>query len=287
MISATVPGIRVGDELVAIDGVDAMHRRSERLATLAGSPQFHMMQAHERLTEGPVDSRIKLRVRRGAQLLDVEAMRNGNGGISTRAAIAQLDGNVYYVDLSRVTRTELEPIMPKLASASGVVFDMRERPRDGEYVLSHLLTRPMGDEKWAAIPHIIRPDHVSHAIRSGTREGWNLPMLAPRIAGKVAFISGPSTMSLPEVFLGYIAGYKLGEIVGRTSGGTNGDKASLVTPSGCLVTFTGMKVTKLDGSQMLMSGFAPTIPVTKTEAGVIAGRDEELERALEYIQTGY
>lgn len=190
-------------------------------------------------------------------------------------------------DLSRVTRTELEPIMPSLVSASGVVFDMRERPRDGEYVLSHLLARPMGDEKWAAIPHIIRPDHVSDAIQSWTREGWNLPMLAPRIAGKVAFISGPKTVSLPEVFLGYISGYRLGEIVGRTSAGTNGDRASLETPSGCLTSFTGMKVTKLDGSPMLMLGFAPTIPVTKTEAGVLAGRDEELDRALEYVRSGH
>ena len=41
-----------------------------------------------------------------------------------------------------------------------------------------------------------------------------------------------------------------------------------------------MKVTKHDGTRHHGVGIKPTIPVTRTQAGVAAGRDEVLERAI-------
>jgi hypothetical protein len=47
-----------------------------------------------------------------------------------------------------------------------------------------------------------------------------------------------------------------------------------------------MRVTKHDGTQHHLVGVQPTIPVSRTIAGVIAGRDEVLERALAYVRGG-
>ena len=50
--------------------------------------------------------------------------------------------------------------------------------------------------------------------------------------------------------------------------------------------FTGQAVRHADGRQLQQLGIQPTIPVTPTIAGVRAGRDELLERALAWARTG-
>jgi C-terminal processing protease CtpA/Prc len=55
-------------------------------------------------------------------------------------------------------------------------------------------------------------------------------------------------------------------------------------PGQLLITFTGMKVLKHDGSQHHGIGILPTIPVRPTLAGITAGRDEQFERALTTVR---
>ena len=54
-------------------------------------------------------------------------------------------------------------------------------------------------------------------------------------------------------------------------------------PAGFEILWTGMRVVKHDGSRHHTIGVIPTIPVEPTLAGVIAGRDEVLEAALDAL----
>ena len=47
-----------------------------------------------------------------------------------------------------------------------------------------------------------------------------------------------------------------------------------------------MRVVKHDGSQHHLIGILPTVPAERTIQGVIEGRDELLEKALEIIERG-
>ena len=60
----------------------------------------------------------------------------------------------------------------------------------------------------------------------------------------------------------------------------------LEAPSALPATFTGMKVTRMDGRQHHLVGVQPTHPVKRTLAGIRAGRDEELEVALDLVRPG-
>jgi C-terminal processing protease CtpA/Prc len=80
--------------------------------------------------------------------------------------------------------------------------------------------------------------------------------------------------------MGIVEHYKLGEIVGETTAGTNGNVNPFELPGGFGIFWTGMKVLKQDGSQHHGVGIAPTVPATRTQAGVAAGRDEVLERGV-------
>ncbi len=77
-----------------------------------------------------------------------------------------------------------------------------------------------------------------------------------------------------------VEAYRLGDIVGAPTAGTNGSTNIFTVPGGYKISWTGMKVLKPDGSRHHGIGIAPSIPAARTRAGVAEGRDEVLERAL-------
>ena len=85
--------------------------------------------------------------------------------------------------------------------------------------------------------------------------------------------------------MGYIADRKLGTIVGSATAGANGNVVVFVVPGGFRIGFTGMRVTGHDGqAPHHLVGIKPDIPIAPTIAGLRAGRDEVLDRALSAIR---
>jgi C-terminal processing protease CtpA/Prc len=65
--------------------------------------------------------------------------------------------------------------------------------------------------------------------------------------------------------------------------GTTGLANRIMLPGGYGMFFTGQKVLKHDGTQHHGVGVRPTVPASRTVAGVAAQRDEVLERALKVL----
>jgi C-terminal processing protease CtpA/Prc len=84
--------------------------------------------------------------------------------------------------------------------------------------------------------------------------------------------------------MGIVEHYRLGEIIGEPTAGTNGNVNSVALPGGYRVAFTGMKVLKHDGSRHHGVGIQPTIPLSRTLKGVREGKDEQLEKAVEMVK---
>jgi hypothetical protein len=73
-------------------------------------------------------------------------------------------------------------------------------------------------------------------------------------------------------------------VVGAATAGTNGNIRQVGLPSSAGIVFTGMKVTRHDGARSHLEGIRPTVPAARTIAGVTAGKDEVLERALSLVR---
>jgi hypothetical protein len=79
-------------------------------------------------------------------------------------------------------------------------------------------------------------------------------------------------------------------LVGSPSAGTLGNANRARLPGGFRITWTGMDVFEGEGSPGMTNrrlagvGITPSILVTPTIAGVRAGRDEVLERALDAVK---
>jgi C-terminal processing protease CtpA/Prc len=93
------------------------------------------------------------------------------------------------------------------------------------------------------------------------------------------------TALIRPIVMGYVADRKLATIVGAPTAGTNGNVTSFTVPSGFVIAFTGMRVTRHDGhTPFHLAGVQPQVPAEPTLEGLSSGRDDVLERALAHIR---
>lgn len=280
VIATEVPEkVQAGDVITAIDGEAAEDWLAPARTRCSGSAQWCRFKETRKLHGGPKDSVVALTLQRGAETLQVELARDRERAPiqSEHEPIAALQAGVWYVDLTRVDTAALQPRLAELAAANAVIFDVRGYPTDaGIAVLQHLITRRERD-RWMHVPRFVGP---WGELAGWQEHGWDLRPVEPRIAGRVAFLTDGRAISYAESVLGYVADLKLGEIFGGPTAGANGNVNTLLLPTGMTVRFTGMRVTRHDGSPFHTIGVQPTVPVEPTVEGVRAGRDEVLDRAL-------
>jgi C-terminal processing protease CtpA/Prc len=289
--ASEVEAIERGDELIAIDGQPAPAALAASAAVISGSPQWRKARALRNIAPGPIGAAIRVELRRAGALHTAQVTRADH--ITTErpvhAALERFADGVYYIDLAGVSMDDLDRVMSELAIAPGIVFDVRGYPRGNDQVLSHLVTHAEIANHWESIPELIRPETSATPAAWNETSSWNMPqlqVLAPHLAGRIAFLTGPGAVSYAETVMELIEHFKLGAIVGAPTAGTNGDVAQVTEPTGCTTYFTGRRVTQIGGARQHLLGVQPTIPAARTLAGMRAGRDDVIERGLRYVRTG-
>jgi len=266
-----------------IDGQPVGDRLRECEELISGSPQWVRWRARLALAAGPKDSLIELDVQTPdgrERTLRVRRTRPLGALREPRPEpIAEVRPGVWYVDIDRIEQEEFDAALDDLAAARGVVFDLRGYPRyiNMMRLLGHLTDERVRSAEWN-IPLVTRPDRVDMTFRTSH---WFVPPRKPRLRGRIAFVTDARAISAAETLLGIVEHYRLAQIVGAPTAGTNGNVNAILLPGGYRITWTGMKVLKQDGSQHHQIGIRPTVPVRRTRAGVTQGRDELLEKAIE------
>jgi len=128
------------------------------------------------------------------------------------------------------------------------------------------------------IPQSFRPEFSGTTFNES---GWNIKPSKPHIKGKVFFLTDSRAISYAESYMGYVQDEHLATIIGAPTVGTNGNINVVSMPGGYSFYFTGMMVKNHDGSKHHLKGIVPNVPVTPTLAGLAAGKDDVLEKALQ------
>lgn len=284
IIASSTPSAPVGSVVSEIDGVPAKQRLAEVMRLSSGTLQWKQARSLRELTTGRKGTATKIVVDGGAGGHEISLRYDTTQPPSEKRpeAVAELEPTVWYVDLTRANMAQVTPILEKLASARGVIFDVRGYPGDaGAKILPHLIDAPETD-RWMHVAKLIGPFGQSVGWQSF---GWDLNPIRPRLAGKIVFLTDGRAISYAESVMGYVADRRLGTIVGGTTAGTNGNVASFVVPSGFRVGFTGMRVTGHDGQKPHhLVGIKPDIPIVPTINGLRGGHDEVLEKAVSLIR---
>ena len=273
----------VGAVVTTIDGVPASTRLADLIELSSGTSQWRERRALYEISSCQLGTPVTLALETsaGARTSTLACDAKTPALENRPDPVSELSAGVWYVDLSRARMTDITPMLPKLAAGKGVVFDLRGYPTDaGASILAHLLDSSEKD-RWMHVARLTGPFGQNAGWES---EGWNQTPQPPHFRGRIVFLTDSRAISYAESVMGYVRDRKLATIVGATTAGTNGNVVSFDVPSGFVIGFTGMKVTRHDGrSAFHLIGVEPDIPVAPTIAGLRSGRDEVLERGLSVI----
>jgi C-terminal processing protease CtpA/Prc len=279
-------GLQPGDLVLAIDGLPAAEALAEKEGLVSGAtPQWRHYQALFRLRLGAFYSELKLDVLSRAGETRSVVLRRTIDSQNMREArpptMNEIKPGIFYLDLDRITDEDFQSALPQLEKAKGIIFDLRGYPRVSPVIISHLIDSPVQSARWL-VPIVTVPNHQP-PLDYDTSGRWTLRPIAPRLKGKLIFLTDGRAISAAESYLGIVEAYKLAQIVGEPTAGTNGNVNPFSLPGNYSVSWTGMKVLKNDGSQHHGIGIQPTVPVSRTIRGVTERRDEQLERAVALV----
>ena len=285
-VDAGVTGVNVGDEVVAIDGKPALQALREVEALISSAtPQWRRWTGLHHVSAGETGSKAVLTIRNPDATTRTVTLTHTARMEPLRERrpekIAELKPGLWYLDLERITDADFDAALEKLAAARGIIFDLRGYPRIGSKPLRHLTDSAIQSARWN-VPIVRRPDLAG--VEWNTNGRWSLQPLQPRLPKNIVFLTDGRAISYAESWMGIVEAYKLAEIVGEPTAGTNGNINQLTLPGDYRVIFTGMKVLKHDGSRHHGVGIAPTVPASPTVAGIRAGGDEQVEKAIEVLE---
>jgi C-terminal processing protease CtpA/Prc len=281
------PLLKPGEIVWTIDGRLVVPALADIERTIsAATLQWRRYKALQRLGAGEPGSELRLEV--GAEGEVARTVRLTRVPFSQRPEelrpprIHEVRPGIFYVDIGRIDDDDFRKALADLQRARGIVFDFRGYPSklNAMAFFGHMVDKAITSPQWH-IPLVRRPD--GEAMEFTRSLGWKIAPVSPRLKARTAFVTDGRAISYAESCLGIIEHYKLGEIVGGPTAGTNGNVNPFALPGGYTIVWTGMKVLKHDGSRHHGVGIKPTIPVSRTIPGVAAGRDELLEKAIDVV----
>lgn len=276
-----------GDIITSINDEPAVQWFRNQKKLVSGTPQWKTAFALSELNYGMPGEKFTFVLNRAEGRVSCKVTRKKYPNIKFNSldSIEEIRGNTYYIDLTRASMEAIDKIADTLASAKGIIFDLRGYPNFNEGVLQHLSKDTLKSAHYM-VPQLIYPDQRK-VIGYDTSGRRFFEPKEPYFSGNKVFLINKNTISWGEDIMGIVEHYKLGEIVGETSAGTSGTANGFTLPGGYKVSWTAMRVVKHDYSQHHLVGIKPTVPVERTIEGVHAGRDEYLEKALKLIELSF
>ncbi len=234
------------------------------------------------------DSIINLEIQDGktANIKNVSISANTEFGYykqDTTEYIQEVDSGIYYINqTSRKARfRDFKKNINTLKEANGIIIDIRGYPK---YFTDKIIGYFTQETIYSAnfmTPITTYPNrkNINYKVDSS-----KIKARKPYINTKIVFLTNEMAISYAETILDIVKYYKIGKIIGAPTAGTNGDITKVKLPIYSFY-YTGLKVLKHNGSRLYGIGIEPDIVITPTIKGIIEGKDEVLERAVEYIKT--
>lgn len=184
-----------------------------------------------------------------------------------------------YVNMGIIERDNLEEMYKNLKSAESIIFDLRNYPKQTIIPLSRLIL----PENTIYYQFNFPDSHYPGKFYSRKNSiGIHNP---DYYKGNVVILADENTQSQAETTTMMLKQHPRSKVIGSYTSGANGDVTTF-NMAGLKTSFTGIGAYYPDGMETQRTGIIPDIYIKPTVKGLKEGKDEVLERALEYIRTG-
>ncbi|MBV9406464.1 MAG: hypothetical protein JO211_14065, partial [Acidobacteriaceae bacterium] len=288
-------GVQVGDIVSKVDGESLVDRFRRETPYMAASTQQSLGNlVIERILNGPEDSTSTLTITdREGRTHEVHLKRSSRYFAALRnqrtgEIIKRLATNVGYADLDRLMPDQVDSMFEQLRDTKAILFDMRGCPHESMATLASRLTDE--HEVPTAIftgPLALSPDISTGRTLTSTASYFFVEKLPEsalwKYKGKTAMLIDERTIGEAEHTGLFLEVANKTAFVGSASAGADGEVTRFVVPGGITIHFSGRDVRHANGGKLQRLGLQPNVNVTPTIQGIRSGRDEVLEKAVEYV----
>ena len=274
-------GIRIGDEVVAVDGSSAeeIYRRAAHDMTFA-SPELRAQQRPltvERKLRGAPGSTVKLQIRaprKGLRELTLSRSVIVTHDKIEPASFRTLTPGVGYIRIPSYwtgnLRETFDEALQQLSDCTGLIVDVRGNSGGQAALTAYLAGKLMEDDGVLGI-FIYRHKREPLAFRGSGEKAFK---------GKVVVLVDEHSASASELFAGGLQDLGRAKVIGNRSGGAV--IASLIEPlpTGGSLLYPIADVLTPGGRRLEGVGVRPDVEVKRTRRGLIEGRDVALEKAV-------
>lgn len=231
------------------------------------------------------DDSLTLKIERDGQNIEVTAKTYFQKDIIIKKAPAPKkwkfidhENKTGYVNMGIITKDDLNEMYRNLRSAESIIFDLRNYPKLTIIPLSELLLPNSSLYYQFNFPETNYPGKFYSRINSIGRKNPDY------YKGNVIVLVDENTQSQAETTAMMFKQHPKAKVIGSNTSGANGDviKFKIADLDTC---FTGLGAYYPDGRETQRIGIIPDIIVKPTVEGIKNGKDEVLERALQYIKT--
>lgn len=283
--------LAAGDVLVSLNGKRIDDIAAERRSYFSLSrEEIYLSWASYFLAMSKTET-IRVTVLRGEEELDlsVQGTKNISTSDETLLPYSILDGNIGLINPGKVDGEDtLHEAMTAMKNTQALIVDLRQYPGSNGFAWIYYYLVPTFRE--AVV--MARPlKNLPGAYTKDTlRYGYDPQVLSispdfyPYDKPIVVLINQTS-MSFSEYATTVLRANENVTVIGENTVGTDGNVTYLPLPGGLRLSFTGLGVYELDGTQTQRTGITPDIYAAPTIQGITEGRDEILEAAVEYLQS--
>jgi carboxyl-terminal processing protease len=308
--AAQKAGVRLGDEVVSVDGTDVDTYAAEHVSPYVSAPTDHdrRVRAARTLLEGPVGSEVGVGLKRpNGTEYECGLVRDPNersewrwyeplvtGNKVTSRPLARRIGLITIESFGEegVVR-DFDAALRRLGDLQGLVLDVRTNGGGNSGWSDQIIGRLVGEP----IPGMReRRAFYSPALRSwgmgddgvGTRwEEHQMGPLAPEgplsFHGPLAILTSAATHSAAEDFVGPLKCSGRALTIGGTTAGSTGNPLTFPLPGGGGFRVCTRYMQLPDGAEFIGIGIPPDIEVSPTATDIAEARDPVLDRAVEEL----
>ncbi|MBW4359327.1 S41 family peptidase [Flavobacterium taihuense] len=192
-----------------------------------------------------------------------------------------LENNIGYVDMGILYVKNIPEMIENLKSTNAIIFDMRNYPNGTYDEISKFLN---SKEKEYII--YTKPD-----LSYPGRYKWSKPRFCGsenknNYKGKVVVLLNEESLSQSEQTAMCFQTGDNTTIIGSQTAGADGNVSNFEVIKGVFTRFTGIGVYYPDKRETQRIGIIPDIEIKPTILGIQQGKDEVLDRAIQFIETG-
>ncbi len=186
--------------------------------------------------------------------------------------------NIAYITLKTIKDSDVPEIKDKFKDTKGIIIDIRNYPSTFvPYTLGSFFVKDSTAFVKFTIGNINNPGEFTFSPES------KIPGTVNSYSGKLIVIVNELTQSSAEfTAMAFRAGMNT-TVIGSTTAGADGNVSEIYLPGGLMTRISGIGVFYPDGTETQRVGIVPDIEVKPTIKGFLEGKDELLEKAVEYI----